>query len=112
MPEMHPAIQKKIEELLEKARELAANQTTETDILSKTIDIKDLYGLKMRVQVLQEYAEKMHWIAAQIEALRSIPYDMAAEDMAPRPGRITGRSPSTQIPAVRFDPRAEPESER
>ena len=94
MPEVHPAIAKKIEELFAKARELIGTQQQNLDILSKTIDIKDGYGFKVRAEELADVSDKIHSIAIQLDALRSIPYDMAAENMVPK------RRTSTQIAAM------------
>lgn len=95
MPDVHPAISKKIDELMSRAKELVDAQTHNLDILLKTIDLKDLYGIKMRVHEVVDFADKIRWISAQIEALRSIPYDMAAEGMTPK-----RRTSSTQMLAV------------
>jgi hypothetical protein len=94
MPEVHPAIAKKIEELFGRAREMASSQQQNLDILLKTIDLRDSYGLKMRVAELVDCADKMRWLAAQVDLLKSLPYDMAAEEMAPK------RKVSTQMAAV------------
>lgn len=93
--DVHPAIAKKLDELLARAKELAASEQQSLEILQKTADLKDYLGLKLRAQEVLDAASKLLWVAAQIEALRSLPYDMAAEDMAPR------RRTSTQaMPAV------------
>lgn len=82
--DVHPAIAKKLDELLARAKELVASQQQGFEILAKTVDLKDYHGLKMRAAEAVEVAAKIQWISAQIEALRALPYDMAAEDMAPR----------------------------
>ena len=82
--DIHPAIAKKLDELLARAKELVSSQQQGLEILAKTVDLKDYHGLKMRAAEAADVAAKLQWISAQIEALRTLPYDMAAEDMAPR----------------------------
>ncbi len=104
--EIHPAIAKRIEELLVKAKELIATQQQNLDILSKTVDLKDYFGLKSRSAEVVDFAIKLQTIASQVEALRSIPYDMAtmaAEGVSPK-----RRSSARSMPAVNPD-KNEPE---
>ena len=96
-PEVHPAIAKKIEELLEVAKNLTSAHQQNVDILAKTLDLKDLYGVKMRVAEIVDSAVKLQWVAAKLDALRDIPYEMAASDMAPK------RRTSQSLPAVRLE---------
>jgi hypothetical protein len=105
-PEVHPAIAKKIEELWAKAKELVAAQQQNLDILSKTIDIKDLHGVKMRLVEVLDCSNKMQWVSGQLDALRDLPYDMAAEAMGPK-----RRSSAQAMPAVTAPPVEKPEPE-
>ncbi len=69
----------------------AVIQQRNLEIIAKTIEIKDSQGLKMRMADVLDFADKMQWIAAQLDSLRNMLYDMQAEDLAgPR------RRPSTQ----------------
>ncbi len=98
-PDVHPAIAQRIDELLGKAEDLVVSQQQNLDILAKTIALKDTYGIKMRVADVLSFADKLQWIAAQLDALRSIPYDMAAADVGAK-----RRTSSAQMSAVKRPP--------
>ena len=96
--DVHPAIAKRIEELLARAKELVAAQEQSVEILAKTIDIKDVYGLKMRAAEMNDLNVKLQWVVAQLEAIRSLPYDMAAEEMSPKRRISTSTLPAVYPP--------------
>ncbi len=78
--EVHPAIAKRVRDLFTKARELVAAQHQNLTLLAKTIDIKDEYSMKLRVAEVVSFTPKIQWIAAQLDLLKSLPYDMAAAE--------------------------------
>lgn len=105
--DVHPTISKKLDELSGRAKELADAQRQNLDILVKTLELRDYRGFLSRVAEVTEFATKLSFCAAQIEILRSLPYDMAATDMAPRrvlgeegssPRRTTQRTAAFQTP--------------
>jgi hypothetical protein len=81
MPEPHPAIVKRIDELLSKAKELTVDFAPVFELISKTIESKDTYGLKMRSGELASFANRMQWLAAQLDALNLIGYDIPAPEV-------------------------------
>lgn len=98
MPEVHPAIAKKIEELFSQVRGLTASQQNNLDILLKVVDLKDVHGLKLRIVDLREYADRVQWLCAQLDSLRNMPYDMAAEELAAPRRRSSSGMPSMTMP--------------
>lgn len=96
--DVHPAIARKIEELMARAKELTLAQQQGLELLVRVLDLKDYHGIKTRAAELSEYTEKLQWISAQIDALRALPYDMAAEDMAPKRRVSTSAMPAVVLP--------------
>ena len=80
-------------------KELVASQQQNLDILARTIEMKDQHGVKMRVTEIIDNATKMQWYSGQLDALRNIPYDMIAEDMAPRK-RVSSAQMAAVVPPV------------
>jgi len=72
-----PVIDRKIHRLLENLKTLAEEMTHELDDLTKTVGLRDLYGIKMRTAALNRKIDQAVWASAQIEAVRDIPYDRA-----------------------------------
>lgn len=102
-PEVHPAIAAKIEQLLERAKDLTTSQQQNLDILSKTIDLKDVFGLKMRVEEVVNATMKLQWVAAQLVAFKDIPYQMAASEMTMPKKRSSQSMPAVKLPEKKDD---------
>jgi len=110
-PEVIAAIHKRIDELLFKLKERISSEQPTFDLLSKTIDTKDFYGLKNRVAEMMEFALRVYALASQIEALRNLPYDVTVEDpltkkrpsIPPSPPDSFKRRQSGSLPVVALD---------
>jgi hypothetical protein len=92
----HPAVTKRIDELLARAKEMMIGQQQTLDVLSKSVDLKDFFGIKARASETMDFALKIQWIAAQLNALQNIPYDVASYDQRRRPS-------SQSMPAVQVE---------
>jgi hypothetical protein len=82
--EVHPAITKKMDELFRRAEELITAHQRNVKLLARAVEVRDLYAVKVRVAEIVSLTPKLHWITAQIEALKNIPHEIEMNEMGQR----------------------------
>lgn len=80
----HPAIKKKLDELRKTMRMRVSDLESEISDLKGSLNLPgDFYGIKLRSLSISSHCISLIWLAGQIEALRSIPYDMISDESSP-----------------------------
>jgi hypothetical protein len=73
------AILAEMDRLMAQAMEHASEIAGTSDLLVKTIELRDAYGLTMRAHALSQVSAKLLVIASKIDAIRSLPYAVPAQ---------------------------------